>query len=63
MSYAYVPCKDPECGGQTLIREFEATRTEPGDVDRAECEECDGPLDWDGAEPVSIEELRYEAQL
>lgn len=60
MSYLLVPCS--ECGEQTTVREFAATRTEPGDVSADTCSDpdCGGDLDWNEAEPISAAELEYD---
>ena len=52
-----------ECGHEELVTQTPATREEPEDVDRDTCSACGGNLDFECAEPVDEEELRYEAYL
>lgn len=69
MSLQEVPCPNPGCDHFTVVRETPATRYEPSDVDRTECEECGETLDFEDAEPFDREahlfdqdEDRYKAE-
>ena len=61
MTAITVECED--CGHEELVHEIPATREEPADVDRDTCSACGGDLDFECAEPVDEDELRYEAYL
>lgn len=58
MALLEVECQ--ECGHVQHLRQWEATHETPSDVERDTCEECGSDqLDWDNAEHVDMEELKW----
>ena len=54
--YLYITCS---CGHENVVRMYPATLVDPGYPDQDTCDGCGEYLDFEDAEPTTLEELKY----